>query len=128
LTTFGFIRPRFPAGEYVIIYRVEGADALFLHVFDYCQNLEFFQGNPQAAEPGLTLPLGKRLFLTRLEPISALDHLLPNPRPEPQPGTQSELRSSTAGILRDEVAAMNVENFVVRPKRKLVEKYREAGA
>ena len=100
----------------------------FFYIFDYCQNLEYFKANPHAAEPTLTLSLGKRLFLARLELISTLDHLLPSPRPEPKPGTESELRSSTADMLRDEVAAMNVENFVVRPKRKLVEKYKEPAA
>jgi type I restriction enzyme R subunit len=100
----------------------------FFYIFDYCQNLEFFNENPRAAEPALTMPLGKRLFLARLELISVLDHLLPNPRPEPQPGTESELRASIAGMLHEEVAAMNVNNFVVRPKRKLIEKYREEEA
>ena len=32
-------------------------------------------------------------------------------------------RSDTAELLRSEVAAMNLDNFVVRPKRRLVEKY-----
>jgi type I restriction enzyme R subunit len=100
----------------------------FFYIFDYCQNLEYFKENPQAAEPALTMPLGKRLFLARLDLISALDHLLPQPRPDPQPGTESELRCATVGTLRDEVAAMNVNNFVVRPKRKLVEKYSEIAA
>jgi type I restriction enzyme R subunit len=105
-----------------------GKDKEFFYIFDYCQNLEFFRENPQQAEPAAAMSLGKRLFLTRLGLISALDHLLPNPRPDPEPGTESELRSFTASLLRDEVAAMNVNNFVVRPKRKLVEKYKEAAA
>ena len=37
--------------------------------------------------------------------------------------TDAELRKATAELLRSEVAAMNVNNFVVRPKRRLVEKY-----
>jgi type I restriction enzyme R subunit len=100
----------------------------FFYIFDYCQNLEFFKENPQTADAAAPMPLGKRLFLARLELISVLDHLLPSPRPEPKPGTESELRSFTADLLRTEVAAMNVKNFVVRPKRKLVEKYKEAAA
>lgn len=100
----------------------------FFYIFDYCQNLEFFEENPQPAEAGLSMPLGKRLFLARLELISALDHRLPYGRPEPRPGTESELRCSTASLLCEEVAAMNVNNFVVRPKRKLVEKYKEPEA
>lgn len=37
--------------------------------------------------------------------------------------SDAELRRATADLLRTEVAAMNVNNFVVRPKRRLVEKY-----
>jgi len=36
---------------------------------------------------------------------------------------ESGLRKSTAELLRAEVAAMNIDNFIVRPKRKLVEHY-----
>ena len=37
--------------------------------------------------------------------------------------SEDELRRATAEVLRIEVAAMNVNNFVVRPKRRFVEKY-----
>ncbi|PZU95132.1 MAG: hypothetical protein DCE90_13505 [Pseudanabaena sp.] len=36
---------------------------------------------------------------------------------------QTSLRNQIAQILYTEVAAMNIENFIVRPKRQLVEKY-----
>ena len=38
------------------------------------------------------------------------------------------MRRATAELLRTEVAAMNVKNFVVRPKRRLVEKYASTNA
>src|SRR5207302_10115584 len=41
---------------------------------------------------------------------------------------EAALRQETACILHEEVAAMNVENFVVRAKRRLVEKYAKADA
>ena len=37
-------------------------------------------------------------------------------------GSFEELREETASLLRDEVSAMNVGNFIVRPRRRLVEK------
>ena len=40
--------------------------------------------------------------------------------------TEAGVRRATAEMLHREVAAMNPENFVVRPKRRLVEKYAEA--
>jgi type I restriction enzyme R subunit len=97
----------------------------FFFLFDYCQNLEFFSQNPETTDGALGESLGKRLFKARLELISALDNKLFGVVRE-EPDKESELRQATAYILREEVAAMNVENFVVRPKRRLVEKYGRA--
>jgi cytochrome c556 len=36
---------------------------------------------------------------------------------------QASLREDVAALLHAEVAAMNLDNFVVRPKRRLVEQY-----
>ncbi|MEA5517236.1 restriction endonuclease subunit R, partial [Nodularia sp. UHCC 0506] len=80
--------------------------------------------------------MGKQLFTTRLELIAELDKkvgtdslsevggnlkasLAANEEPKPD----AELRRQVANLLHTEVAAMNSENFVVRPKRRLVEKY-----
>jgi len=99
----------------------------FFFLFDYCQNLEFFSQNPETTDGALGESLGKRLFKARLELISELDTKLSGAVKE-GPDQEAELRQQTAYILRDEVAAMNVENFVVRPKRRLVEKYGKAEA
>ncbi len=42
------------------------------------------------------------------------------------PHRLEEVRQETAMLLRDEVAAMNLDNFIVRPQRRLVEKYATA--
>src|SRR6185437_4202558 len=42
-------------------------------LFDYCQNLEFFNQNEKGIEGSTQEPLAKRLFDARLELISALD-------------------------------------------------------
>jgi type I restriction enzyme, R subunit len=94
----------------------------FFYIFDYCQNLEFFGQNPETKEGALAESLGKRLFKTRLELISVLDSKLSGLAKE-GPNNEAELRREVAGMLHEEVAAMNVENFVVRAKRRLVEKY-----
>lgn len=99
----------------------------FFYIFDYCQNLEFFSQNPETTEGALGESLGKRLFTTRLELISELDRKLSGVAKEGRV-KEAELRQETAYILRDEVAAMNVENFVVRAKRRLVEKYAKPDA
>jgi type I restriction enzyme R subunit len=41
---------------------------------------------------------------------------------------EAEVRQATAATLHHEVGSMNLENFVVRPKRRLVEKYAQADA
>ncbi len=101
-----------------------GKDKEFFYIFDYCQNLEFFSQQLAASEGSPGESLGKRLFQTRLELIHAIDH-----RPVPpglvQDGEEpiAAVRRETAALLQTEVAAMNVENFVVRAKRRWVEKY-----
>jgi len=99
----------------------------FFFLFDYCQNLEFFSQNPDTTDGALGESLGKRLFKARLELISTLDSKLSGAAHE-GPDKEGELRREVADLLRCEVAAMNVENFVVRPKRRLVEKYAKAEA
>jgi type I restriction enzyme, R subunit len=88
------------------------------YVFDYCGNFDFFQLAVPEAEGRLTDSLGKRLFTIRLELVATLDtdHVVP------------ELRQETAATLHAEVAAMNLDNFLVRPKRRVVEKFAEAEA
>jgi type I restriction enzyme R subunit len=108
-----------------------GDDKRFFTVFDYCQNLEFFGENPETIEGGGTPSLGTRLFRARVDLIGALDHgaepvgtaQLQETARHGLPTTPRELREDTAELLRAEVAAMNVDNFVVRPKRRLVETY-----
>jgi type I restriction enzyme, R subunit len=94
-----------------------GVDKQFFYVFDYCQNLEFFSANPDVTDGASAASLSKRLFTTRLSLIAELDR-----RPEQE--AEKVLRSETASQLQEEVAAMNIDNFIVRPKRRLVEVYR----
>ncbi len=99
----------------------------FFYVFDYCQNLEFFSQNPEATEGALGESLGQRLFKARLELISELDRKRGQVLQE-GPEKEAALRKEIADMLRAEVAAMNVNNFVVRPQRRLVEKYAQAAS
>jgi type I restriction enzyme, R subunit len=94
----------------------------FFYIFDYCQNLEFFGQNPKTTEGALGESLGKRLFKMRLELIGELDRKVSGVAHE-GPDKEAELRQETACLLREEVGTMNVHNFVVRPKRRLVEKF-----
>lgn len=114
-----------------------GQDKQFFYLFDYCQNLEFFQHNPETTDAPIGKSLGKQLFTARLELITELDKkvvevgstTIKAPQvSDSEPKTDAELRQQVANLLHTEVAAMNSENFVVRPKRRLVEKYASSEA
>jgi type I restriction enzyme R subunit len=98
----------------------------FFFVFDYCQNLEFFRLNPPETGGAGNDSLSKRLFTRRLELMGYLDAL---PAPENEVQEQSNplktLRQDIAVLLQTEVAAMNEENFLVRPQRRLIEVFRK---
>src|SRR5262249_2506852 len=50
-----------------------GKDKEFFYLFDYCQNLEFFNQDLPTTEGALGESLGTRLFKTRVELVVALD-------------------------------------------------------
>jgi len=101
-----------------------GRDKKYFQIFDYCQNLEFFSQNPETTSGAAGDSLSKKLFANRVELIAELDkHGHKGTR-----GESPELRGEVAERLRQEVEQMNVNNFIVRPKRKLVEKYGDTKA
>ncbi len=103
-----------------------GEHKKFFYIFDYCQNLEFFSQNPDTTEGSLSDSIGKQLFTKRLELIAELDRQLSTKVQESTAWNESGLRDATAALLHGEVAAMNVNNFIVRPKRQMVERYAQA--
>ncbi len=118
-----FLADARPAPGYVPISS-RGQHKEFFYIFDYCQNLEFFSQNPEATEGALGASLGKRLFTRRLELIGVLDASREaEARVREFSDGLDELRNNTARLLREEVAGMRLENFIVRPQRRLVEKY-----
>ena len=109
-----------------------GQHKAFFYLFDYCQNLEYFSQDIPATEGMVGASLGKRLFNARLELLVALDSAsheeLVTAVKEALatyggPSIKEDMRRSVAELLQREVAAMNLDNFVVRPHRRLVEKY-----
>lgn len=108
-------------------------DKQFFYLFDYCQNLEFFSQNPETTDGSLGDSLGTRLFKSRLSLVSELDKKLAENNDcdvgteareiYGEPKTEAEVRFLVAEMLHSEIASMNPDNFVVRPKRRLVEKY-----
>lgn len=101
-----------------------GQHKAYFKIFDFCQNFEFFRENPEHCSDSVNSSLTQKLFTRRVELIHALDGGNPSENGKPL----TELRHEVAGRLRDEVAAMSLDNFIVRPKRRYVEKFREPAA
>jgi type I restriction enzyme R subunit len=98
----------------------------FFYLFDYCQNLEYFSQDIPPTEGTSAESLGKRLFNARLELIGALDSRVDGAVESVVKNageTDKDVRRAVAELLQREVAGMNIDNFVVRPHRRLVEKY-----
>ncbi|TBN55243.1 DEAD/DEAH box helicase [Hansschlegelia quercus] len=111
-----------------------GDDKSFFRVFDYCANLEFFGADPEMKDPGSAASLSERLFAARLDLVRALDEkrvkvdgMAEEPAPydagEGAPPTEEEVRADAVAQLRETIAGMNLDNFVVRQRRRTVEKY-----
>jgi type I restriction enzyme, R subunit len=115
-----------------------GEHKQYFYLFDYCQNLEYFSQNPETTEGALGESLGKRLFTARLELIGELNTTAEREATSGvveqleatygTPRTDAQVCRSLGELLHREVAAMNLDNFVVRPRRRVVEKYAQPQA
>jgi type I restriction enzyme, R subunit len=104
-------------------------------IFDFCQNLEYFSQNIEVTDATIASSLGTRLFTTRLALVAELDKRgaqggrINSPPPlYGDPQSERELRRAVCEQLHKEVSAMNPENFVVRPMRRVVERFAQADA
>ncbi len=104
-----------------------GEDKTEFAIFDFCSNFEFFNENPAGAASAVAEPLTQRLFKRRLDLLEALPFV-------PQQATNqrearaeyqgsSPLRSDLIDLLHTEVAAMNINNFIVRPQGQHVTRF-----
>jgi type I restriction enzyme R subunit len=82
-------------------------------VFDVCRNFDFFDEHPEGIAPTASVPLKARLFRARLELLSQ---------------AEGELKEALTDTLHREVAAMNVNNFLVREHREVVERFHNRDA
>jgi type I restriction enzyme R subunit len=104
-------------------------------IFDFCQNLEYFSQDPATRDAKASLTLTERLFQARLSLVRQLgsrkDEGGFSEDPErfkghpDAPSSEEEIAASTLGELKRIIASMDFENFVVRTKRALVEKYQK---
>ena len=88
-------------------------------VFDCCKNFEYFEMNPDGAPDNGTKSLSQAIFEKRL---TLSQQLIDNDRTGDY---GAEYRRYLIETLHNRVSGMNLENFMVRPKRKVVEKYQK---
>lgn len=115
-----------------------GQDKKFFYIFDFCMNLEFFSQEPDVTDGAAGESLAKRLFKARLEVMEQLDKYRLKPGESiaaggiaeltEDPLSDAEVRRGVGYRLHREVSAMNVDNFVVRPKRQWVERFSKSDA
>ena len=95
-----------------------GDDKQDFRVFDFCFNFDFFRENPEGIEGRGIVPLGTRLFRSR---VQLLTHVRATPDLDPNMALAGALTTELHG----EVAAMNRENFIVRMHLEAVDRFRE---
>lgn len=94
-----------------------GEDKKEFVVFDYCQNLEFFEANPDGAGDSINKPLPELIFEKRLQLATVLA--------KSEYDADQDYRRYTLDLLHHAVAGMNLDNFIVRPRREIVERYQQ---
>ena len=85
-------------------------------VFDFCFNFDFFREQPEGIEPCGNVPLGTRIFRSRVQ-------LLTNVQTTPDLDPEAALAGALTTDLHGEVVAMNRENFIVRMQLEAVERF-----
>jgi type I restriction enzyme R subunit len=95
-----------------------GEDKQDFRVFDFCFNFDFFREHPEGINTRDSVPLGTRLFRSR---VQLLGHLQTTPELDPDADVQITLSDD----LHAEVAAMNQDNFIVRQHLESVERFQQ---
>lgn len=104
-------------------------------VFDFCQNFEFFNQNPDLSDGAIGPSLSQKLFISRVDLIRVIDAVSDSDvfgeaseGYDDQVATAEQLRHHLQKHLLNEVQGMKLDNFVVRPHRRAVEKFQNEGA
>jgi type I restriction enzyme R subunit len=90
-------------------------------IFDVCQNIEYFNQDLPSASGTVTPSLRARLFTARLALLAGIDASLDGASLDD--AELAALREGLAARLHDRVRGMNLDNFLVRPHRRAVERF-----
>lgn len=110
----------------------EVSDKEFFYVFDYLGNLDYFNAEIERRDAAGAKPLGERLFAARVDLLGLMQ---PEPSAggvqSPSSGYRGKEESLYEGVrsqLIREVTGMATDNFIVRAKRRQVEKFQDKSA
>jgi type I restriction enzyme R subunit len=110
-------------------------DKEYFYVFDYLGNLDYFNAQMEGAEARATVPLGERLFAARVDLLGLMQRAREARNAVRSPSSQYRGEGEEPGLyegaraqLRDEVAGMPLDNFIVRAQRRHIEKFLDAAA
>ncbi|MCZ6803532.1 MAG: helicase-related protein [Proteobacteria bacterium] len=96
-----------------------GQDKKEFYIFDYCQNLEFFDANPDGYEAPVQISVKQMIFKRRLELVVALE----------QGQSDNDALKIFCEQLKDQMHAvvntMNIDNFIIRKHREHVEVFND---
>ena len=95
-----------------------GDDKQDFRVFDLCFNFDFFRENPEGIEGSGVVPLGTRLFCSRVQLLSRV-------QATPDLDPDKTVARGLITELHGEVEAMHRENFIVRMHLEAVDRFRE---
>lgn len=86
-------------------------------IFDYCENFEFFEVNPDESKGSSGLSLTQQAFQLRLDLVQALRQSTDK--------EENEFAEKLIDLLHTQVASLNQERFVVRHHLEYVVKYKQ---
>lgn len=92
----------------------QGQDKQYFTIFDYCQNFEFFDVNPDGIEGRLVRSLTQQIFEARLEVALLIREKMESTDEE------RELATAYIEVLHQSVAQLDRDRFVVKAKLRAV--------
>lgn len=94
-----------------------GEDKKEFLIFDYCENFEFFDENPDGATGSSMKPLLQQIFEAKLKVAQLISHL-PDKTPD-----EIELRDNYFAELHHSIAHLDESRFIVRKELRYVKEY-----
>jgi type I restriction enzyme R subunit len=93
-------------------------------IFDYCGNFELFNQNPEGLPDSMAKTISQLVFEKRVNLAHLIDNASDNQAA--QDSTQDihkKIRDYHTDLLHHQVSGMNVDNFIVRPRRRQLEPF-----